>query len=97
MANIYSLQESELPGNWNYRGDYVWRNTETNELLVIRESTMRQIDDREDSYRVSIHKETGVDTILDNQPKDRCKEIAESYIEDGEVPEESWMHDGGEE
>jgi type II secretory pathway component HofQ len=96
MTDIYSLIESEVPGDWNYRGDYIWRNRATNELLVIQESTMRQIKDREDSYRISIHEEDAVKTIVDNESKERCKKIAKNYIKNGEVPEDSWITENGE-
>lgn len=95
VSNIYSLKEEDVPGDWRYRSDYIWRNTETNELLVVSEGTMRKIEDRENCYQVNIHIESGVETILDNISKERAKKVVTNYIENGEIPEDSWMNGRG--
>jgi hypothetical protein len=87
---VYSVIDKDLPGAWRYRMDRIWHNTDTNELVTIRRGTMAEIGDG-DGYKVSIHREGSVATVLDNIPLERANETVALYIRRGEYPEESWL------
>lgn len=93
MESIYSFQQEYVPGDWIYRGEYVWRNKETFEIVAIREGTMREIENKEDCYRVVKLVRGGVETVLDNISKEKAKNVVEDYLENGEIPDDSWLSD----
>jgi hypothetical protein len=88
---VYSVIEEELPGGWRYRMDRIWHNTETNELVTIRRSTMAEMGDG-DGYKVCIHRGHGVNTVLDNVSLEQANKAIALYIMQGTYPEQSWLH-----
>lgn len=91
VDRVYSVIDGALPGAWRYLMDRIWHNTDTDELVAVRRGTMDEIGDG-DGYKVSIHRNGGVATVLDNIPLERANETVALYILRGTYPEDSWLY-----
>jgi hypothetical protein len=97
VRGVYRVVDVDLPGAWRYRGDGVWHDTETDDLLVIAPGTMADIRGDDDCYQVNLHHgdRYAVTTLVDNVSLDRANGVAARYVRKGVVPDDTWLANGG--